>query len=96
MAIDARVVGTRMVNSECKLTLEKRDKATLAGQETLIIENPPNNPNDLEVFVGVELWGGSGCLMLGDSKIADRTGYVGILLVAHWRDLLKAYHGNRQ
>lgn len=95
MAIDAVVVGVRFVEGEHKLTLEPRGRGTAAGQETLVITNPPDDPSQLGDFVGAELWGGSGYLMLGDAKIADREGYIPIRLVDGWRALLKAYHGGR-
>lgn len=90
MAIDGKVVGVRLVQGETKLTLESRDGKTSPGQETLVVENPPARPEDLEEFIGKELWGNSSCLMFGESRIAKRLGYLGIELVGNWQEILRA------
>lgn len=89
MSIDARVVGVRIVDGEHKLTLEARDAMHGPGQTTLVIENQPADPAELESFIGKELWGGSGELLVGQTVIAARTGYIGIRLVDGWQEILR-------
>lgn len=91
MSIDATVVGVRLVEGDFKLTLEPRDESACAGQTTLCIETPFNNYHFLSRIMGCDVWGNSSVLMLGDAKLADRIGYVGIRLVPHWLQLVKAY-----
>lgn len=95
MAIDARVVGVRRVEGELvKLTLEDRGMCSPAGQNTLVLMNCDNIEAAAD-FIQCELWGGSGCLMLGDEKIADRDGYTMVRLVDNWELIVAKYHRNR-
>lgn len=94
MSIDAVVVGIRKLKSEpfVKLTLEDRPGGGPAGQATLRVLNTPElKPGwavHLNRLIGKFLWGGSGEIMLGNSKIAIREGYTGIRLVEGWEDMV--------
>jgi hypothetical protein len=75
MSIDARIAGVSIGPNGVFLNLEARDsRIGPAGQQRMEILNPPSPPTQLEVLVGECVWGGSGFLMLGDTKIADRVG----------------------
>ena len=65
-----------------RLKLAPREEGGLAGQDVLTIINPPTlDPGLLESMVGMEIWGGSGEIMVGETKWADRIGYTRIRLV---------------
>lgn len=98
MSIDARVAGVcyHLSDHTTNLVLFPRDeKIGPAGQQMLTVKNEfvSDSWERLRVLVGLEVWGGSGFLMLGDKKIADRIGYTSIRLVDGWeeiaRDLIK-------
>lgn len=93
MSIDAVVVGVRMVDGDFKLTLEDRDRLSTAGQTTLCVESPFEDFHYLSKLIGCEVWGNASVLMLGDAKLADRIGYIGIKLVPYWYELMKARKG---
>lgn len=96
MAIDARIVGIRQVDSEVKLTLEGREPGTSPGQSTLVVTNPPADwQTKFAPLVGMCVWGGSSEIMLGDKQLAKRDGYVGIELVDDWQKALASYKTNR-
>lgn len=78
MSIDARIVGARIVDGRVKLTLKSRESQTAAGQETLVISNPPD---DVQSLIGLEIWGGSRWIYCGDKKWAKRHGYIHVELV---------------
>lgn len=62
-----------------RLQLEPREHGGVAGQDTLTVVNPPDA--DLSGLVGVEIWGGSGEIMIGEKKWANRIGYTKIELI---------------
>lgn len=63
-----------------RLALEPREKGGLAGQPVLTIVNPPAT-RDLSGLIGIEIWGGSGSIMIGEHTWAERIGYTRIRLV---------------
>ena len=71
--------GASIGKSVVRLHLEPREPGGLAGQDVLTVINPPEG--DLSGLVGTEIWGGSGCIMVGDTKWAKRIGYTKIELV---------------
>lgn len=84
MSIDA-VIGSvvRKPDGTAVLHLLPRQDSTGQwegpGQNSLTVLNPPD---DLEVVVGAEIWGGSESIIVGkESKWADRVGYTKIRLV---------------
>lgn len=75
--------GATKDDPRVRLKLEPREHGGLAGQSTLTIVNPPSvDPEVLAGLIGTELWGGSGEIMVGDRKWANRIGYTRIELVA--------------
>lgn len=97
MAIDARIVGIRQVDSEVKLTLEGRQRGSSPGQSTLVVSNPPADwQADLAPLVGMCVWGGSSQIMLGNKELAKRDGYVGIKLVENWQEAVVSYQDNKR
>ena len=79
MSIDARIVGVRLIDGETKLTLEPRDpRGTAAGQETLVVDNPPA---DCRSLIGLEIWGSADTIMCGETPWAKRHGYTHIELI---------------
>lgn len=100
MSIDARVVGIRESTAEhqVKLTLEGRPGVGLAGQSMLVIENAPRDwpESALKELIGCDIWGGSGMVMLGDKQLAKRDGYLSIILVDGWKDVISQYKSNKQ
>lgn len=81
MSIDARIAGITCSPDGVFLNLEPRDRYNGPGQSRMEIVNPPSPPTKLEVLVSECVWGGSGFLMLGDTKIADRIGYTKLKLL---------------
>jgi hypothetical protein len=75
--------GATKANPKVRLHLSPREKGGIAGQSVLTIVNPPTlDPEALAGMIGTEIWGGSGYLMVGDTKWANRIGYTRIELVA--------------
>lgn len=92
MAIDGRIVGLRQVDDEVKLTLEGRRPGYPPGQSTLVVTNPPADwQTELAPLIGMCVWGGSSQIMLGDQELAKRDGYVGIELVADYKNVILDY-----
>ena len=92
MSIDAQVIGIRKLDSEniVKLTLGPSSKGGIAGQESLHILNSDQlDMMILRNLIGQDIWGGSGEIMLGDTKLATREGYVGIILVDNWVEVIR-------
>lgn len=85
MSIDAKIVGTsRHANGEVTISLEPSGKGATVGQSLMTVLNPPPLNCDLARLIGLQVWGGSSCLMVGESKLADRVGYTQIKLVEGW------------
>lgn len=91
MAIDAKIVGVRIVDEYARLTIEPRVSGTSAGQSSLTIDNSAEERQHVEDLIGCEVWGNASQLMLRNAKLANRIGYTTINLVPHWRELVKAY-----
>ena len=65
-----------------RIHLVAREHDGVAGQNVLTIVNPPTlDPDVLAGMIGTEIWGGSGDIMVGDTKWANRIGYTRIELV---------------
>ena len=76
MSIDARIIGvTRYAYELPRLNLEGRNPSDNPGQPVLFVRNAPN---DLESFIGAEIWGNSSQLLIGDKKVANRVSYTEI------------------
>ena len=80
MSIDARVKEVFMGSDGGYLRLEDRPNHAggvpgIAGQSVLRFDAAPDG---LLALVGLDVWGGSGEIMLGDVKIASRIGYTRI------------------
>lgn len=74
--------GATKDNPKVILKLEARERFGCAGQNSLTITNPPTvDPNVLSALVGLEIWGGSGYIMIGEKKWADRISYTSIKLL---------------
>jgi hypothetical protein len=74
--------GATKDNPAVRLKLEPREPGCVAGQRVLTILNPPTvDPNVLAGLIGTEIWGSSSCVMVGQTKWADRIGYTKIKLV---------------
>ena len=90
MSIDARIIGvSRKADQSVTVALEDRKSHATAGQNVLTILNPPENVIDLHWLIGLEIWGGSSQILIGDRKLADRDSYTTITLVQSWRDLAR-------
>lgn len=89
MAIDHIIIGVRKTD-EVKLTLQVRNEP-LRDEITMVIENPPQDWQDLVCLIDAEVWGPASVLMLGDKKLADRLGYCGLQLVDNWLDVVTEY-----
>ena len=75
--------GATKDNPKVILKLVKREKYGCAGQDSLTIINPPTvDPDVLAALVGLEIWGGADCIMIGNKKWAKRIGYTRIELIA--------------
>lgn len=83
MSIDARIVGIQVThNNDVMLVLEPRESRNAHhGSILMMIENPPDDPTRLGVLIGECVWGGSGYLMIGHTKFADRIGYTRLRLL---------------
>lgn len=81
MSIDARITGIRIKGSDVSLVLESRDGKTPPGQPVIWVDNPPDPIRKISALLDGCIWGGSNDIMLGDTKIADRTSYTSIKLV---------------
>lgn len=96
MSIDARIAGvTRRLTGEVTIALESRDGRSGPGQEMMTILNPSMLDCDMAQLIGCEVWGGSSDLMLGDRKLADRDGYLGLILVGGWLKIVAKWHEER-
>ena len=74
--------GATKENPKVRLLLEPRERGGIAGQDTLTIINPPSiEPKILTSLVGIDIWGCSGFVMIGDTRWADRVGYTRIKLI---------------
>lgn len=80
MSIDATIIGvTYLSDGTAKLMLEQSDSSRCAGQNSLIVLNPPK---DMSGIIGCNIWGSSDSILFGDKKIAKRIGYSRIELVS--------------
>lgn len=76
MSIDAIIVGvTRGLAELPRLNLEGRIPGESPGQSVLFVRNAPKS---LDSFIGREIWGGSGELLIGQTTVAKRVGYCDI------------------
>lgn len=76
MSIDARIIGVTRIKDELpRLNLEGRKTPDNPGQPVLFVRNAPD---DLESFIGSEIWGNSSQLLIGDTNVANRTSYTEI------------------
>ena len=74
--------GATKENPQVRLQLGPREKGGIAGQDVLTIVNPPTiDPEALSGLIGTEIWGGAGCIMVGDRKWANRIMYTRIELI---------------
>lgn len=66
-----------------RLLLEPRERAEVAGQRALTLVNPPTtDPQALAGLIGIDIWGNSSSIMVGEKRWAKRIGYGRIELVA--------------
>lgn len=93
MSIDALVVGANVrPTGECVLVLEPREESNKHhGDFTMVVMKPPKNKKSLGRLIGCELWGGSGELLLGDTKIAERVGYRRLTLLPGWESIVNSW-----
>ena len=95
MSIDARVQAVHLnEDGSGELRLVDRPPVNggvpgIAGQRALAFDTAPPEVTALN---GLDIWGGSGTVMLGDVEIARRTGYTRIVFAAAGR--LKAAVAN--
>lgn len=74
--------GATKEKPHVRLQLVAREKGGGPGQPALTITNPPTlDPEKLAGMIGTEIWGGSGDIMVGEKKWAERIGYTKIELV---------------
>ena len=74
--------GATKNDPRVRLHLAPREKGGVSGQSILTIVNPPTlDPEVLAGMVGIEIWGSSGDIMVGDKKWATRINYTRIELV---------------
>lgn len=74
--------GATKDDPQVRLHLVPRKEGGVAGQSVLTIVNSDTLDRDkLEGLIGTEIWGGSGEIMVGDKKWANRIGYTKIELV---------------
>ena len=80
MSINAIIEGVQVLaDGTVKLVLGPfNDDA--AGQERLIVMNPPSPPSLLRGLIGEHIWGGCGDIMIGETRLAKREGYTRIRL----------------
>jgi hypothetical protein len=71
--------GATKDKPKVRLKLEPREPGGVAGQSVLLIVNPPTV--DFSVLLGVEIWGNSSQIMIGDKVWAKRIGYTQIKLL---------------
>ena len=72
MSIDALITDVRHVGRDkVKIFLVAREGGGPAGQQSLVIDNWEKG-RPIEGLVGVEIWGGSDCIMIGDIRWAER------------------------
>ncbi len=80
MSIDAVVDRVEYTSAGCELHLRGRPQRggkVPPGQSMMIVLNPPPH---LDVLVGMELWGNSSQIYVGDRYVFDRDGYTRLLL----------------
>lgn len=81
MSIDARIIAAELLdNGNLKIYLEPREPKGCAGQNALTITNWPADTTAWGL-IGIEIWGGSSEIMVGDTKWAERRGYGQIMLM---------------
>lgn len=79
MSIDAVIHSAIREDDGVRIYLAPREKGGCAGQRSLLITNFPkySSPHGL---VGIEIWGGSGEVLVGDKVWAERRGYGQLVL----------------
>lgn len=78
MSIDARVTAVDyLLDGTARLTLEPISPRAIAGQPELIVENPAPH---MESMVGTQIWGPSQCIMVRETRWAERVTSVRIRL----------------
>lgn len=79
MSIAATIHSVETLDGNVKIYLSPVAKGEIAGQRSLTITNWPDgqSPNGL---VGTDIWGGSGQIMIGERRWAERRGYTQIVL----------------
>jgi hypothetical protein len=94
MSIDARV-ETVYINEDGSGRLNLVDRPGnppgISGQSSLWFKHAPEEVTGLN---GLDVWGGSSILMLGDHRIASRVSYTQIVFVDSqlFKAALSAYH----
>lgn len=72
MNIDARITDARHAGRDkVKIFLAARDGGGPAGQQALLIDNWERG-RPIQGLIGVEIRGGSDCIMIGDVRWAER------------------------
>lgn len=95
MSIDAKIINVYgYLDGTMGFDLGPREPGGRPGQFTLEIINPPPQIDYLQPFVGREIWGTDAVLMLGNTVIAEREGYLGIRLVDGWMNILNGETSN--
>lgn len=97
MSIDARVTGVSFDRDGTgRLTLEDRPAKPgghpgIAGQKSLSFTSAPDIVTNL---IGLNIWGGSDSILLGEHEIAERWGYTRIKFVSprEIRDAIEIYN----
>lgn len=80
MSIDA-VITKVIRNADGTATIllgPRRPGGDPPGQARMIVMNPPLS---FEACVGTEVWGGDDCLMVGETRWAEREGYARLRLL---------------
>jgi hypothetical protein len=98
MSIDARVKTVyHYENGSGKLELVDRppsrpnDTGGIKGQSSLCFDSAPEEVTALN---GLDIWGSSGSVMLGDIEIAKRIGYTGLAFCdgEKFKEAVRKYH----
>lgn len=88
MAIDSVIIGVQITRDEIKLVTQPREDAAPIDTTNFVIENFGGKAAELEGLIGLEIWGNSSQLLVGDLVFAKRIGYVGLELVKGWRSVV--------
>ncbi len=80
MSINAIIEGVQILHDDTVALVLGPFNDDPAGQERLIVVNPPDPPSLLRGLIGEHIWGGCGEIMHGETLLAKREGYTRIRL----------------